>query len=124
MIGSATPTATVRAQGEDQRRWFFGGGVHTWKATEEETGGAFLLFEVEMALGKLTPLHIHPESDETMYVVAGEILMHLDGAEHRIGAGGTVVAPRGVPRVSGADGRDPAALSAHPRVLPGLLLRC
>ncbi|MBA2552852.1 MAG: cupin domain-containing protein [Geodermatophilaceae bacterium] len=97
MIGSATPTATVRAQGEGQRRWFFGGGVHTWKATEEETGGAFLLFEVEMALGKQTPLHIHPESDETMYVVAGEILMHLDGAEHRIGAGGTVVAPRGVP---------------------------
>jgi Cupin domain len=44
----------------------------------------------------MTPLHTHPESDETMYVLDGEILMHMDSAEHRIGAGGTAVAPRGV----------------------------
>lgn len=97
MIGSANPTATVRATGDGERRWFFGGGVHTWKATAEETGGAFFLFEDEMRGGKRTPLHIHPDSDESMYVLSGEILMHVDGTEHRIGAGGFVVAPRGVP---------------------------
>ena len=71
--------------------------MHTWKATADETGGAFLLFEDVMDRGKMTPLHIHPESDETMYVLEGEILMHLDGREHRIAAGGLAVAPRGVP---------------------------
>ena len=55
--------------------------MHTWKATAEETGGAFLLFEDVMEQGKMTPLHTHPEADETMYVLEGEILMHLDGAE-------------------------------------------
>lgn len=87
----------VRSHHDGERRWFFGGGVHTWKATADETDGAFLLFEIQMERGKLTPLHSHPDSDETMYVLAGEILMHLDGQEHRIAAGGLAVAPRGLP---------------------------
>ena len=71
--------------------------MHTWKATSEETGGAFFLFEDEMVQGKTTPLHSHPESDETMYLLEGEILMHMDGFERRVSAGGLTVAPRGVP---------------------------
>ena len=67
--------------------------------------------------GKVTPLHIHPDSDETMIVLEGEILMHLDGAEHTVGAGGVASAPRGVPaRVQGLRRRRrPAAVPAHAR---------
>ena len=97
MTTVSIPTPIVRAHDEGERRWFYGGGVHTWKATSEETGGAFLLFEDEMEQGKTTPLHIHPESDESMYVLEGEILVHMDGQEHRVGPGGLTVAPRGVP---------------------------
>ena len=97
MTGSAILPAMVRAAGQGPQRWFYGGGVHTWLATEEETGGAFLLFEDTMDAGKRTPLHTHPEADETMYVLQGEILMHLDGEEHRVSAGGLAIAPRGVP---------------------------
>ena len=46
--------------------------------------------------GKSTPLHTHP-SDESLYVVDGEILVHLDGEENSIGAGGLVIAPRTIP---------------------------
>ncbi len=94
-IEAAVPI--IRGAAEGQRRWFYGGGVHTWKATAEETAGAFLLFEDELERGKTTPLHLHPEADETMYILAGEILVHINGEEHQIGAGGLVVAPRGVP---------------------------
>jgi mannose-6-phosphate isomerase-like protein (cupin superfamily) len=97
MSAGVRPAPIVRAQGDGERRWFFGGGVHTWKATAEETDGAFLLFEDQMVFGKMTPLHIHPGSDETMIVLEGEILMHLDGSEHTVPAGGVAVAPRGVP---------------------------
>jgi quercetin dioxygenase-like cupin family protein len=90
-------SAIVRQPGEGAKRWFFGGGVHTWKATEQETAGAFLLFEDEMALNKVTPLHTHPDSDETLYVLAGEILVNLDGEEHRLTTGGVAMAPRGIP---------------------------
>ena len=92
-----TPHPILRSQDDGERRWFYGGGVHTWKATAAETGGAFLLFEDRMEQGKMTPLHIHPESDETMYVLEGEILFHMDGVEHSVGIGALAVAPRGVP---------------------------
>lgn len=93
----SNPAAIIRAEGQGELRWFFGGGVHTWKARAAETGGAFLLFEDEMSGGKMTPLHTHPDSDETMFILAGEILMHMDGSERTIGPGGLAVAPRGVP---------------------------
>ncbi len=89
--------AIMRAAGAGEKRWFFGGGLHTWKATAEETNGAFLFFEDHMAKGKMTPLHTHPDSDEAFYVVEGEIVIHVDGAEHRVGPGGFAAALRGVP---------------------------
>jgi uncharacterized protein YjlB len=44
----------------------------------------------------MTPLHRHPDVDETVYVLEGEILINIDGEEHRVGAGGVTVSPRGV----------------------------
>jgi quercetin dioxygenase-like cupin family protein len=87
----------VRASGAGEKRWFFGGGLHTWKATAEETNGAFLLFEDHMAEGKMTPFHTHPDADEAFYVLDGEIVVHANGQEHRVGPGGFAVALRGVP---------------------------
>ena len=107
MSASTARNSLVRASEDGQRRWFFGGGLHIWKATAEETDGAFLLFEDRMDHGKVTPLHLHPDSDETMIVLEGQILMHLDGQEHIVRAGGITSAPRGVPhafKVSGVDG--------------------
>src|SRR3954471_19924152 len=96
MNEATTQVPITRNRDEAEQRWFHGGGLHTWLATEEETGGAFFLYEDQMEAGKVTPLHTHP-ADETLYVLDGEILVHLDGEEQRIGAGGLVVAPRGVP---------------------------
>jgi quercetin dioxygenase-like cupin family protein len=97
VTSAGTQVPIIRDEKAGDRRWFYGGGVHTWKATAQETAGAFMLFEIEMDQGKVTPLHTHPESDETMYVLEGEIEMHLDGQQHRVAAGGLAVAPRGAP---------------------------
>ena len=86
----------VRAGGEGARRWFYGGGTHTWKVTAEESGGAFFLFEDALTEGKMTPLHRHPDADETIIVVEGEIVLTMDGTEHKLGAGSVTFAPRGV----------------------------
>src|SRR4051794_34963197 len=45
MTTASVAQPIVRATDEGDRRWFFGGGVHIWKATAAETDGAFLLFE-------------------------------------------------------------------------------
>jgi quercetin dioxygenase-like cupin family protein len=92
-----TLAVTVHDSGAGERRWFYGGGLHIWKATSEQTGGAFLMFEFEAETGKVTPLHQHPATDETFYMLEGEILLNLDGEERTLRAGGLVVIPRGVP---------------------------
>lgn len=93
----STAISIVRADGEGERLRFHGGGLITMKATTEETGGAFLLFEDLMAQGKTTPLHVHEDEDETLYVLDGEIRVQIDGDEHVVGTRGMAVAPRGVP---------------------------
>ena len=93
MSTSAVPI--IRGDGEGERRWFAGGGVFTMKATVEETEGAFVLFEDRMVRGKTTPLHVHPREDETFIILEGEILVHVEGTEHRVGPGGVAVVPRG-----------------------------
>jgi mannose-6-phosphate isomerase-like protein (cupin superfamily) len=87
----------IRNEGDGERLWFYGGGVHTWKASSEETDGAFILFEDLMTQDKTTPLHVHANEDEALYVLEGELLVHIDGSDHRLGPRGVAVAPRGVP---------------------------
>lgn len=87
----------VRRAGEGEKLWFSGGGVFTMKATSAETGGAFFALEDRLVRGKTTPLHIHPDEDDTVYVLDGEIVVHIDGHEEVLGKGGFFFAPRGVP---------------------------
>jgi quercetin dioxygenase-like cupin family protein len=93
----STAVPIIRGEEEGERLWFAGGGVFTMKATVEETDGAFILLEDRMVQGKTTPLHTHPNLDETIIVLEGEILLYAEGREHRVGPRGVAVAPRGVP---------------------------
>jgi len=89
-------TSIVRATGEGERYWFYGGGVHDWKVTDEQSDGAPFVFEDQMDKGKTTPLHLHPEATECVYVLEGEIRVHIDGVEHTVAAGGFTMTPPGV----------------------------
>lgn len=96
----ATHTAHTRPivldRDEGEALWF-NNDLLTLKATGAETDGAFLVLEELARRGKVTPLHAHPEEEETFYVLEGEALFHLDGGERSVGAGGFVSVPRGVP---------------------------
>lgn len=87
----------IRESGEGEQRWFYGGGLHTWKVLAEQTNGAVSIFEDVMERGKTTPLHAHDTHDEIVIVVEGELLHHADGAPRTVRAGGIIVTPRGVP---------------------------
>lgn len=99
-------TPLIRNADEAERRWFYGGGLHTWLVREGEVDGDFLLFEDDVEPGKCTPLHTHPEAEEAFYVLAGSMLLHLDGIETELRAGGVAVVPRNVPHafLAGSDG--------------------
>jgi quercetin dioxygenase-like cupin family protein len=81
---------------EGEQLWFAGVGVFTMKASAADTAGAFMCFEDRVVRGKTTPMHRHPSEDEAIYVLEGELLVHVDGKETRVGKGGFFFAPRGV----------------------------
>jgi quercetin dioxygenase-like cupin family protein len=85
----------IRQKGDGEHLWWAGGGVFVMKASAAETNGALMLHEFRSDGGKVTPLHLHPDEDEGFYVLEGEVLVHVDGEEHRIGEGGVFIAPRG-----------------------------
>ena len=91
---SAIPTVTTKEAGENL---WFGGGLATFKVTSEQSGGTLCLFEHAASRGKTTPLHFHPDSDETIYVLEGELLLHIDGVEYTAGPGAVIYVPRGTP---------------------------
>ena len=93
----STAVPIIRQDGEGEQMWFAGGGTFTWKATSAGTCGAFIMLEDRMVRGKTTPFHLHPNEDEAIYVLEGELLVHIEGEEHRVGPGGLFFAPRGVP---------------------------
>lgn len=84
----------IRTHDEGDQLWF-SASLLTFKARSAETGGAFLLFEMLSRRGKATPLHVHPDEDESFYVLDGELLMHVEGSERRAPAGSFVSVPRG-----------------------------
>ena len=71
-----------------------------------ETGNQFALLENTSAGVSQTPVHIHADDDETLYMVEGEMEAVIAGQRHVIQAGETVFLPRGVPhQLMNASGR-------------------
>jgi quercetin dioxygenase-like cupin family protein len=89
-------TGISREKGAGEMIWF-DGGLITFKATGEQTDGAFSLFEAWMPSGKATPIGVHPGSDETFYVLEGDIVTYVDGVEGSASTGSVLVVPRGTP---------------------------
>jgi hypothetical protein len=70
------------------------GGIHT---TPADTDGAVLIFEDYLDGGKATPLHQHPDADETFIMLDGEIRLRVGNDDRELSAGAIAVIPRGVP---------------------------
>ena len=87
------PFAVPADEGE---RLVFGDATILLRVPAEATGGAFSLFEEVPPLVD-TPLHVHEHEDELFYVLEGEHVFRVGDEEHRVGPGGMVFAPRGVP---------------------------
>src|SRR5215813_8059074 len=93
-MNKTMPVITKQEAGENL---WFGGGLVSFKVTSEQSGDTLILFEHAAGRGKTTPLHLHADHDEGGYVLEGELLLHIDGVEHRAGPGSGIWIPRGTP---------------------------
>jgi quercetin dioxygenase-like cupin family protein len=86
-----------------RERLAFMGEVITIRLDAADTAGALAVIEHEMPLGLATPLHVHPNEDETLVVVDGVLTVHLGGRSLRATRDDLVWLPRGVPHAFRVD---------------------
>src|SRR5260370_4254363 len=65
------------------------------KLKNEQTGQSVMAFEEVTPAGTATPLHIHRDSDEVMYVLAGQYSFVVGDKLSSGGPGACVFMPRG-----------------------------
>jgi len=84
----------VRGAGEGKTILVLG-NPYTYKATKEETGGAYALLENPVA-GEGPPPHIHETEEEAFYVLEGELKILLGDQTFTAKPGDFVLVPRGI----------------------------
>lgn len=90
--------------------WFLGDLVIV-HVSGEETDGRFCLIEFRQPPGEWTPLHVHRESDQTMYVLEGELTLHLPGGRTVVaGPGACAHGPVGLPHTEHVTSPEPLRL--------------
>ena len=87
--------ALFGAAGEGEVLWF-NGALVTILVPGAWSDERFSLAEVAMPKGRATALHTDP-SDETLHVIEGEFLVHVDGEDRTVAANETIAIRRGVP---------------------------
>jgi mannose-6-phosphate isomerase-like protein (cupin superfamily) len=95
-------------QPDTGERLVFGDVTILVRASSEQTGGSFSLFE-EVPPMVDTPLHVHEREDELFHVLEGEHVFRVGDEEFLLGPGGVAFGPRGIPhaqrRVVRGEGR-------------------
>jgi quercetin dioxygenase-like cupin family protein len=80
------------------------------KATSEQTGGVFNLFEVSCPPDYATPLHIHYAEDVSVYVLDGALTFFWGSEKMGAVAGSYFFQPRGTPHGFRVQGVKPARI--------------
>jgi mannose-6-phosphate isomerase-like protein (cupin superfamily) len=89
---------------------WFNGGLVTFYALGEDTGGAFTLFEEAIAPQTGALPHLHHEEDQAFYVLEGDHRFVCDGRAFVAGAGSFLYVPRGTVHSYDNVGTEPSRL--------------
>jgi mannose-6-phosphate isomerase-like protein (cupin superfamily) len=85
------------------------GGSITVRLRAEQTDGQLGLVEQVVPGGYPGPaMHVHPDFDETFYVVEGQLGFRIGDRAHEAGPGTVTFVPRGTPHTFANPGREPA----------------
>jgi mannose-6-phosphate isomerase-like protein (cupin superfamily) len=95
----------VRGPGEGRALAWPNGRAVVIKAAGDETAGAYSFMELTAPVGSpWTPPHLHHNFEESMYVLAGELTVHIGDRTTKAIAGSFVLIPRGTTHSLGNSG--------------------
>ena len=95
MNHKAMPEPVIWHEGEGTQRWFFGGGIVTWKLSSANNADGLVVFETTMDKGKQTLMHTHPVA-ESLWLMAGQLRYRIREEDIDVVAGDFVMVPAGV----------------------------
>jgi quercetin dioxygenase-like cupin family protein len=102
-------TAVVLGPGEGLDVSRRNGRDSVLKVTGKDTAGHLAILEVAHPQGVPgPPLHIHPNTEEAFYVLAGQLRVRAGEHEHTLSAGGFILVPQGLPHTFTTAGPEPA----------------
>jgi quercetin dioxygenase-like cupin family protein len=90
-------TIPYAVSGNLERSYYFLGGLWTFLATSEDTGGKFTLVDIMVRKGLQPPCHTHTNEDETYYILEGEVTFKVGGKEYLLKKGDYIHCPKGIP---------------------------
>ena len=87
-------------------------GKLEWFASRELGNSTFMTVGIAtISPGKENPVHLHPNCDEILHVLQGQIMNRVGDREYEMHAGDTVTIPEGTPHNARNIGKDDAVLS-------------
>lgn len=96
MSTETTARSEVTRRGKNRAYMFYGDLVIV-HVSGEQTGGRFCVVEFLQPPGEWTPLHVHHTSDQTQFVLEGELTVYLPGQSVVVGPGECINTPMNVP---------------------------
>ena len=108
-LTAVTNTRPVVQPADDATTRAVLGGSITVRLRREDTGGGLGMIEQVVPGGYPGPaLHVHPEFDETFYVVDGTLAFRVGDHAYEAGPGTIAFVPRGTPHTFANPGEEPA----------------
>jgi mannose-6-phosphate isomerase-like protein (cupin superfamily) len=108
MLQAQTGVRPGAAVDTKQRAYWFYVDLVIVHVSGVETDGRFCLLEFVQPPGEWTPLHVHNRSDQTHYVLEGELALYLPGESVVVGPGECSYGPMNVPHTENVTSDDPA----------------
>jgi quercetin dioxygenase-like cupin family protein len=106
-MGVNQPGALYVTEGEGKMLWVVD-ELMTFKASGEDTGGAYALTDLVVPPGGGPPPHIHHREDEAFWVLEGELEVMVGESTFRASVGSFVHLPKDIPHAYENVGTGPA----------------
>jgi quercetin dioxygenase-like cupin family protein len=107
----------------EPKEFVLAGVVMRRLVSSEETDGSFCLFENTSGGQTKTPIHVHADDDETVYVIEGQLTAVVDGEAQKLSPGESLFLKRGIPHQLMNPGNQPVRyiLIGTPSLFEGFL---
>ncbi|WP_426563858.1 cupin domain-containing protein [Angustibacter sp. McL0619] len=119
-MNESTLTAPVFRPAATGRTTWAMGSLFETLLSASDSGGELGVSVVTQPPGIATPLHLHANESEAIYLLAGTMTYRAGDEVHRLAEGDFVFLPKGVPHAFRITGRTPAKVVAL--TVPGGLL--